>query len=122
MELNHLATAYAHFWDIQFNLHAEKMPWDWAPALADKKGVYRLCMHGHKSYGAAHCWVLLFVAGVDNHCELFCNTCLFSVELKTKSRMYHLVGSAYPCSTCVECSQLACCFSVFGVGKARTPM
>jgi len=79
--LDYLATTYTHLQDIQSNPCTEDMPWDSAPAPADEKGVCRLCKRRHESYSAAHCQLLLPVAGVDNCHELFCNTCLFPVEL-----------------------------------------
>ena len=62
------------------------------------------------------------MASVNNCCKLFCNTCLFPVELKSKSCMYHPVGLAYLCSVCVECGQLVCCSFVLMVVKARMLM
>ena len=119
--LNYLATTYARFRDIQSNPHTEDMPWDSAPAPDDEKGVCRLCHRGHKSYSSAHCQVLLFVAGVDDHHKLFCHACLFSLQFRAKSRTYQMMGSAYPCTMCVKCSQLGCCSPALRVGKARTP-
>ena len=122
VELDYLAATYTCLQDIQSNSCTEDMPWDSTPAPANKKGVCRLCKRRHKSYGPTHSQVLLPMASVDEHHELFCNTCLFPVELQAKSRMYHMMGSAYPCAVCVKCSQLGCCSPVLRVRKARTPM
>ena len=82
LELDYLAATYTHLQNIHSNQPcAEDMPWDSAPAPADEKGVCRLCKRRHESYSAAHCQLLLPVAGVDNCHELFCNACLFPVEL-----------------------------------------
>ena len=122
--LDYLAATYARYRDLRSNPRAEDMPWDSAPNSDDEKGVCRLCRRGPKSYGSAHCRVLLPVASVDARRELFCNACLFPLLYRVKSHTYHKMGLAYPCTTCVECShwyQLGCCSPVRKVVRARTP-
>ena len=121
MALDYLAATYACYRDLWSNPRAEDMPWDSAPDSDDEKGVCRLCCRGPESYGSAHCQVLLPVAGVDTRRELFCNACLFPLLYQVKSCTYHKTGSAYPCTTCVKCSQLGCCSPVRKVVRARTP-
>ena len=46
------------------------------------------------------------MASVDDCHKLFCHACLFPLQYQAKSRTYQMMGSAYPCATCVKCSQL----------------
>lgn len=104
--LHSMTVSYARYLDIRANPNAGKMPWDSAPApLADPGAICSFCVRGPEKYTDACQRVILPVSGCEGRREVFCQECLFPMQL-TKGDVYAPSLSAFPCAVCVGCKFL----------------